>query len=483
MPARKGIGKLAMVFACGSALFSDGYQNGVVGEINTILARLYPDSYTQNSYSVLFNSMGFAGTVVGMLVFGYLADRIGRKFGMIAATLIVAVFTLLAASAYGAGGSTTGMLQALIAYRFLTGIGIGAEYPAGSVACSESTEDPGITKGRQHLLFALATNSMIDWGFVIAAFVPWLLLYVCGESDRALHYVWRAAFGVGVVPPVLVLFWRFKMAEPLRFQKESMKNTTTPYWLIFKRYWRSFLGLSLAWFIYDFIAYPFGIYSSTIVYTIIGKTTDLKTTFGWNIVINLFYIPGTVGGAFIVDRVGPRRLMISMLLTQAVVGFIMSGLYTQLSSHIAAFAVVYGLFLTFGEAGPGNCLGLLASKSWPTAIRGQAYGLAAAIGKIGAFCGTWAFPAIIKAFPKGKKDSGPFWVGSGLAVLSAIIVYFLLDEIPEDHMTNEDQAFREYLEANKYDTSLMGLRPDQINGGKELESQSEDEKASQDVKA
>lgn len=38
-------------------------------------------------------------------------------------------FTLLAASAYGAGGSTTGMLQALIAYRFLTGIGIGAEYP------------------------------------------------------------------------------------------------------------------------------------------------------------------------------------------------------------------------------------------------------------------------------------------------------------------------------------------------------------------
>lgn len=80
--------------------------------------------------------------------------------------------------------------------------------------------------------------------------------------------------------------------------------------------------------------------------------SNLKTVFGWNIVINLyipnpshpepaltptdrFYIPGTMGGALIVDRVKPKRLMILMLLTQAVVGFIMSGLYVQLSGHSA----------------------------------------------------------------------------------------------------------------------------------------------------
>lgn len=40
-------------------------------------------------------------------------------------------------------------------------------------------------------------------------------------------------------------------------------------------------------------------------------------------------------------------------------------------------------------SGPGNCLGLLASKTSPTAVRGQFYGIAAAIGKIGAFIGTW----------------------------------------------------------------------------------------------
>ena len=71
-------------------------------------------------------------------------------------------------------------------------------------------------------------------------------------------------------------------------------------------------------------------------------------------------------------------------------GFLMSGLYVQLTKHVAAFAVVYGVFLSFGELGPGNCLGLLAAKTGPTAVRGQFYGLAAAVGKVGAFVETWS---------------------------------------------------------------------------------------------
>ena len=49
----------------------------------------------------------------------------------------------------------------------------------------------------------------------------------------------------------------------------------------------------------------------------------------------------------------------------------MSGLYAKLTDRITAFAVVYGLFLSLGEVGPGNNLSLLASKSGLTAVRGQ----------------------------------------------------------------------------------------------------------------
>lgn len=34
------------------------------------------------------------------------------------------------------------------------------------------------------------------------------------------------------------------MTEPIRYQKESMRNIAIPYGLVFKRYWKSFLGLS-----------------------------------------------------------------------------------------------------------------------------------------------------------------------------------------------------------------------------------------------
>ena len=96
----------------------------------------------------------------------------------------------------------------------------------------------------------------------------------------------------------------------------------------------------------------------------------------------------------------------------------MSGAYKQLQRHIAAFAVVYGIFLSLGELGPGNNLGLLASKTGPTAVRGHFYGVAAAVGKVGAFVGTWAFPPMITAFSRHGTDpsrgnTGPFWVGSG----------------------------------------------------------------------
>lgn len=69
-------------------------------------------------------------------MFGVLSDRIGRKFGMVFASMVLVVFSILAAGAWGAGGSTHGLFRALQAYRFILGIAIGAEYPAGeSISC------------------------------------------------------------------------------------------------------------------------------------------------------------------------------------------------------------------------------------------------------------------------------------------------------------------------------------------------------------
>lgn len=400
------------------------------------------------------SSIAFAGTVVGQLAFGFVADYYSRKSGMIAATCILILFTILCSGAWGAGGSIYGMLTALTAYRFFLGIGIGAEYPAGSTSTAEASNDLG--KGKRNRWFVFFTNFMIDSGFVVSAFVPLILLWICGTNH--LTPVWRVSLGLGAIPPMLLFWLRLKFKENHRFRKNNFKRARPPYWLIIKYYGPRLIVVSLIWFIYDFSAYSFGIYSSTILNAIIPDG-DLYKTFGWNVVINLFYIPGSFLGAFASDYIGPRLALFIGVFLQAIVGIIMAALYDHLKSHVAAFVVVYGIFLSLGEFGPGDQIGLIASKTSATAIRGQYYGIAAATGKIGAYIGTKVFPTIIKnagGADTTKGNQAPFWVSSSLCIFSAFLTLFFLPSMTQDAVNEEDDKFRGYLIRNGFDLSMFG---------------------------
>jgi MFS family permease len=203
------------------------------------------------------------------------------------ATGIVAFFSAL--SAGSSGTNLRGLLAMLAVCRFFLGIGVGAEYPCGSVAASEQSEEPGIAKNAQHRWFALATNTMIDVGFVIGAFVPLVAVWIFGEHH--LRAAWRLSLGLGVIPALAVFLWRLRMEEPARYRESSMRSVRIPYWLIIKRYWRSLAGISIAWFCYDFIVYPFGLYTTTITNSVTGGNDSLTVVFGWNVVIKYVSYP------------------------------------------------------------------------------------------------------------------------------------------------------------------------------------------------
>lgn len=257
--------------------------------------------------------------------------------------------------------------------------------PAGSVAASENTEAEGVSKKRQQMYFSLATNTAIDFGFVAASFVPLVLLWIFGTSPTGsggLTAVWRLSLGLGAIPPLLVLLFRTRMREPEAYQKNRIAYNKLPWGLLMKKYWVRMLAVCLAWWCYDWVSYPAGIYSSLIIDAVVSDN-DLYKTLGWNTVLNLFYVIGTlVGALFLVDRMGPKNCMIFGLLVQSAFAFGLAGGYEYLSARIGPFVVVYGLFLAFGEVGPGNCLGLLASKAVaPTAVRGLFYAIAAVVGE------------------------------------------------------------------------------------------------------
>lgn len=166
-------------------------------------------------------------------------------------------------------------------------------------------------------------------------------------------------------------------------------------------------------------------------------------------------------GSIYSDKIGPKYALATGVLAQAVVGFIMAGLYPHLAKpeNVAGFAVVYGIFLSLGEVGPGDNIGLVASKTCATGVRGQYYAIAAAVGKIGAFVGTYIFPYIEKAGGKGTNASAqyPFYVSSCFCVLSAALVFFFIPHIGQDTITLEDVKFREYLTSNGWDVNQLGL--------------------------
>lgn len=59
--------------------------------------------------------------------------------------------------------------------------------------------------------------------------------------------VWRICFGLGLVLPVTLFFFRMRMIDSTQYRKHAMKRKI-PYGLVIKRYWKPMLGCSLAWF-------------------------------------------------------------------------------------------------------------------------------------------------------------------------------------------------------------------------------------------
>lgn len=97
---------------------------------------------------------------------------------------------------------------------------------------------------------------------------------------------------------------------------------------------------------------------------------------------------------------------------------------------IQAVTNQHSVFLALGEFGPGDNIGLVAAKTSATAIRGQYYSYAAAIGKIGAFVGTYVLPIAADNAPnKVRAGQDPFFISSSLCIFSAFLAWFLLPQI------------------------------------------------------
>ncbi|KAF9264970.1 MFS general substrate transporter [Marasmius fiardii PR-910] len=443
------------VLVAGAALFSDGYNIQVIAYMIPVLQKLYPKAATGEMSTRLSNSL-LIGDVVGMLAFGFYIDRWGRRLGIVLTTLFLVLGIVLATAAHGTDRDGKGLLWMMVIARGVAGVGAGGEYSVCTAQAVEVADENLYVQKRRGTLVATSTNASMASGFVASSIVSIIVIAAFnGEPNDA---IWRICFGIGIFLPLTIFIWRMRIIDSKQYKKHAIRRRF-PWKLILRRYWKAMIGCCGAWFLFDVVVYPFNLLSPTIVSQFQTNPTLLQSI-GWSALVHTFILPGAYLGAPLIDRLGRRQTYTLGFLIVAALGYIIGALMTPLRKPNAfpAFVVLYGLFQSFLNLGPGNCNFLVSSESFPTPIRGHMMGLSAAIGKAGAALGTEVFPIILSRYPTViKGHQAIFVIGSSICVVGATLVWFLIPDM-ESQLESEDSKFKRYLEENGWDTSEMGFR-------------------------
>jgi MFS transporter, putative metabolite transport protein len=162
------------------------------------------------------------------------------------------------------------------------------------------------------------------------------------------------------------------------------------------------------WFLQDLGTYGIGIFTPTILATLIGASIDhprntaeliqrdILATKGAAF-IDVLLIVGIVFAVLLTDQVGRIRLQILGFIGCAV-GLLLAALSLHVGGTLAGVLLFAG-FMVFSfmtNIGPNAMTYLIAGEVFPTSIRGAGAGFAASFAKIGAVLTAFLFPILLK---------------------------------------------------------------------------------------
>lgn len=185
--------RITLVLGLGWML--DAFEVNIIGGVLGILQKLWDVSAEQASLLV---SVWLVGIMVGAFLFGYAADRFGRRRLFIVTLLVYSGFTVVSALAPG--------YYPFLLFRFLTAIGVGAEYSAVNAAIGELI--PARYRGRA----AAAVMNFWPLGSILAGIITLYFINVLPASIG-----WRFAFALGAVIALFSVWARRALPESPRW--------------------------------------------------------------------------------------------------------------------------------------------------------------------------------------------------------------------------------------------------------------------------
>jgi MFS transporter, putative metabolite:H+ symporter len=367
-----------------------------VGLISFVMASLLAQEQWGISRTELswLGSIGFVGMALGATLGGLLADRFGRRQVFALTLLVFGVATGAAALSWSVG--------ALLVFRFLIGLGLGAELPVASTLVSEYA--PARLRGR--VVVGLEAFWAVGW--TLAALIGYL---VVPGSDSG----WRWALALGAVPALYAVVVRRGLPESVRFLElrgrvdeaeaavrrfehaAGVAPTPSPLpqhqpapgaGALFGRGTRAHTAaLWAVWFCINFAYYGAFIWLPSLLF---ASGFSLVKSFGFTLIITLAQLPGYAAAAYLIERWG-RRPTLAVFLIGSAVG---AGLFSAADGDTAV--LVTGMVLSFFNLGAWGALYAVTPEVYPTALRATGAGAAAGFGRIASILAPLCVPPLLE---------------------------------------------------------------------------------------
>ncbi len=406
-----------------AGLFFDLFDIVVFG---AIVPDLLKTKFATPAGAALIASMTFIGLLVGSVGQGELTDRFGRKTVYQANLLIFGIATLASA--------TSPNYLALAIWRFIAGIGLGAEIPLAYAYASEFS--PKASRGRVlslvnffgatlavplSTLFVFATRQTIGWRGVfvfigVAALIVFILRIGLPESPR-----WMA--NKGRVTDTLALLRRMGVSinASTRFvAKAKPRKIQDPLLSLFRRYPRRISAYMAAMFFANI-----GIYVMlTWLPTLLGKQgMNIEKSLVFSLVITSAFPISSLALMYLLDRFGRIRTILA--------GFMLAGLSAFAFRVVATPGVSPGLLLSVGFVMAffidiaGNTLILMSGELFPTSARSSGGGLGLGAGRAGGIAASYVVVLTLAHF----GVPGVF-TALGISLIAGMICTAFLDLEP-----------------------------------------------------
>lgn len=439
--------------------------NGYMYQVGTLLLTLYVDAYyTVYASTFLQSALSTSvlyGVLFGLLSFGFIADIIGRKAGLIACSCIVILGSILSTAANGK--TTDGMFWMIIVGRAVVGLGMGGEYTCNVPNIVEDSEEVSTkTRGRRVSLLVMFmevignnTPTLIQLILIAAACRH---VYITSSSSTGVslpncrpQVVWRISYGLGLIPCIIVLFLRVRMRDSKMYRKDGNLRRKSydllDLFVIFRHFIPRMIGTIFMWFLIDWINYSQGTFGGVILSSVIGaslfKTAWISLAQG--VVLTL----GPVAAALVVDHLGRRKTEVLGWAWLASTQLITAGVYLMLAKHAVGY-VIWTTFVFIFQYFVFIPVYLVPAEVYPTRVRATLYGWSSALGKVGGIVGTTVFPYMWSALSPDGNESGHSgllglrkiqWIYAGIEYFGLILALLFVPEYSNVSLRGEENRF------------------------------------------